>query len=92
MYETPIKMMQRQLEIIEENAILQAVEEVGVVVDKEELIKALQYDRGQYNKGYRDGIKEFAEMLREIMYPSVRLEYSDIDILEKEMLKGGGQE
>ena len=41
-----------------------------------------------YKNGYEAGVKEFAEMLREILYPSVRLEYSDIDILEKEMLKG----
>ena len=61
MYETPIKLMQRQLEIREENGILNAIKEVGVVVDKEELIKALQYDRGQYDKGYSDGIKEFVE-------------------------------
>ena len=24
-------------------------------IDKEELAKALQYDRGQYDKGYEDG-------------------------------------
>lgn len=28
---------------------------VGFAVDKDELIKALNYDRDQYNKGYRDG-------------------------------------
>ena len=37
-------------------------------------------------------VKEFADMMREILYPSVRLEYSDIDILEKEMLKGDAKE
>lgn len=26
-------------------------------VDKDELIRALQYDRGQYDKGYQDGYK-----------------------------------
>lgn len=30
---------------------------IGYKVDKEELIKALQYDRNQYEKGYNDGIK-----------------------------------
>ena len=30
---------------------------VGVDVSKEELEKALRYDRGQYEKGYADGLK-----------------------------------
>ena len=37
-----------------DNEILKAVQNVGVNVDKEELLKALQYDRGQYQKGYDD--------------------------------------
>lgn len=46
-----------------------AVQRVGVNVDKDELIKALQYDRGQYDKGYADGYKEairkFSKKLKE---------------------------
>lgn len=38
-----------------ENMISSAVLKVGITVDKEELIKALRYDRGQYEKGYADG-------------------------------------
>ena len=38
-----------------DNAVFQAVQEVGIEVDKDELLKALQYDRGQYEKGYSDG-------------------------------------
>lgn len=38
-----------------DNAVLRAVQEVGIEVDKDELLKALQYDRGQYEKGYSDG-------------------------------------
>ena len=38
-----------------ENMIFSAVLKVGITVDKEELIKALRYDRGQYDKGYIDG-------------------------------------
>ena len=37
-----------------EGEIYKAVMNVGVNVDKEELLKALQYDRGQYQKGYKD--------------------------------------
>ena len=38
-----------------DNEIMIAVKKVGITVDKDELIKALQYDRGQYEKGYQDG-------------------------------------
>lgn len=54
-YESPIDMIYGQMRIETENAICKAVQEVGINVDKEELIKALQYDREQYQKGYKDG-------------------------------------
>lgn len=38
-----------------ENNVYKAILNVGVVVDKDELLKALDYDRGQYEKGYKDG-------------------------------------
>ena len=36
---------------------------IGYDIDKDELIKALNYDRDQYNKGYVDGIKAKQELL-----------------------------
>lgn len=61
-YESPItivqKEMQNQLNIQMENSVIKAVREFGVDVDKEELIKALQYDRNQYSKGYNDAKAE----------------------------------
>ena len=95
MYEAPIKMMQHQLRTEEENGILKAIMDVGVVVNKEELIKALQYDRGQYDKGYNDGylegIKEFAERLKKealkhkIFPLDSCVDIDDINNLVKEM-------
>jgi hypothetical protein len=38
-----------------DNMIIQGVARAGVHVDKDELIKALEYDRGQYEKGFHDG-------------------------------------
>lgn len=59
-YESPINVFQKQIEMqVErqiENHILKAVSEVGVSVDKEELLKALKYDREQYERGYQDGV------------------------------------
>ena len=55
MWESPIKVMQKQVKMQMEGEILKAVQEVGIVVDKEELMKALKHDREQYEKGYADG-------------------------------------
>lgn len=54
-YQSPIEVIIGQLRMEQENNIFKAVQEYGVNVDKEQLIKALSYDRGQYKKGYDDG-------------------------------------
>lgn len=53
-YQSPIEVIQTQMRNQIEGEIYNAVMNVGVNVDKEELIKALQYDREQYQKGYKD--------------------------------------
>ena len=53
-YQSPIEVIQTQMRNQIEGNIYQAVMNVGVNVDKEELLKALQYDREQYQKGYKD--------------------------------------
>lgn len=62
MYNSPIELVVADVQhkIIEsqENQVFQAVQKVGVNVDKEELIKALSYDRNQYQKGYNDGYED----------------------------------
>lgn len=60
-YESPIELFQtdpfvEQLRDETDNMILRAVVHADVNVDREELIKALEYDRGQYEKGYADGL------------------------------------
>ena len=65
-YESPITMIASQIETKVEGDVLQAVQHYGIEVDKEELIKALQYDREQYNKGFINGYKEgYAKALEE---------------------------
>ena len=56
LYEPPIKIIQGQLQVELEGTVMKAVNKVAVDVDKEELIRALKYDRDQYNKGFRDGV------------------------------------
>ena len=68
MYESPIEKiygeLQTQMIQEDENMVMKAIREVGITVDKEELIKALQYDRKQYTKGYEDGKNEVLDKIR----------------------------
>lgn len=67
MYEFPIKIYEKQMEFKNEldketdAQILKAVQTVGISVDKEELVKALEYDRHQYDKGYHDAYMQFSD-------------------------------
>ena len=59
----------------EENCIFSIEQAIGYKVDKEELVKALQYDREQYDKGYEDGAKEtFVKELEKLKGEIVELE------------------
>lgn len=63
MYNSPIKMISRVVDNAikeqqkqEETMIMAEItKQIGVDVDKDELIKALNYDRQQYEKGFVDG-------------------------------------
>ena len=59
-YESPIKMIRdavlSEVELDTEKCIMKAVRKYAIDVDKDELLKALKYDRGQYEKGYADGL------------------------------------
>ena len=63
MYESPINVLEHikhiseKIEKSREEYIFSEITAV-VDVDKDELIKALKYDRDQYNKGYADGVKD----------------------------------
>lgn len=65
MYESPINLIYGGLttKITEDvdNTILTVIQQLNIDVDKEELIKALNYDRDQYRKGYMDGLKKATE-------------------------------
>lgn len=64
MYESPItnyisEIIDKQM-VERENFILATVsEKIGIDVNREELIKALNYDRQQYEKGYADAKAEY---------------------------------
>ena len=56
--------------------IMSEIYKTGVTVNKEELIKAIKYDRDQYNKGYCDGFNTAVEM-----------EWTSADLLEEHIAK-----
>jgi len=102
MYESPITVMTdqitRQINMEYDNAVMKAVVNVGVVVDKEELLKALKYDRDQYAKGYDEGyskaIDDFVSVMQEEIarYSDVNTQavLTEIDVLIlAERMKGG---
>lgn len=68
MYKSPIEIicgqLYTQLEEDAESAVLKVTRDMGVNVDKEELIKALQYDRRQYEKGYADAKSDLQKQTR----------------------------
>lgn len=73
MYEPPIQITTQRFidDVVKEmnkeqdEAVFGAVLRQEINVDRAELIKALEYDRGQYAKGYADGVREFATTLIE---------------------------
>ena len=103
MYESPIEKIYGdiQSQIIkqdEENMMYAVNQAIGYDVDKEELIKALQYDREQYKKGFSDckndmlaKIKQAREEMNDLDYLINDAKYSDretrvcnVDILVNE--------
>ena len=58
MYEPVANFIQGKTESFIEGELLRVTQEMGLDVNREELLKALQYDRGQYEKGYQDGCRD----------------------------------
>lgn len=74
MYEPPVTLSFKQKEVSchcnEEldNIIVEYIHEVGIDVNKDELIKAMQYDRNQYDKGYQDGYEAAKLKYEKMLY------------------------
>lgn len=59
MYKSPIEIITGKMVTRIDDEIYSAVQNVGINVDREELLKALEYDRGQFEKGYNEAIDDF---------------------------------
>ena len=55
LFTTPIEMISNDCEAQSEKFVYEAIQKIGVNIDKDELIKALRYDRQQYEAGYAAG-------------------------------------
>lgn len=79
-YKSPIKQFVSEMQTTYENDVLKVVQNYGFDIDKNELAKALAYDRQQYETGYQhgksDGAKEFKEWL------IIKYGYAVVDIEE----------
>ncbi len=53
-YKSPIEIINEKANEYLENGVMKSVYKAEFIVDKDELYKALRYDRGQYEKGYAD--------------------------------------
>lgn len=65
MYKSPIEVIYGQTMKTMDDDIFRAVCSYDINVDRDELIRALKYDRDQYNRGYEDGKRDaLADLVR----------------------------
>ena len=60
MYESPIKIIQKMADDYDEKVegyVYRVLMHMDISVDRDELMKALEYDRKQYESGYDDGYR-----------------------------------
>lgn len=62
-YESPIKAFVENVNAQLDGEVLKAVQRVGIDVDRDELIKALQYDRDQYYRGFHAGAQVYEDTM-----------------------------
>jgi hypothetical protein len=66
-YKSPIDIIYGNIQTKLEDDVVKAIQSYNISVDKEELIKALNYDREQYKAGYEDALKEISMYVNRYM-------------------------
>ena len=64
-YKSPITLYTQHINMEYDNGVLRAVQKYFPDIDKDELAKALKYDRDQYKKGYTDGVRDMKNKMME---------------------------
>lgn len=68
MYDSPIELFTTEIQAKFENGIVESLQRFDIDVDRDELLRALKYDRDQYHKGFSDGrASGYAERDEEIV-------------------------
>lgn len=60
-YESPIDIIYGDMQTKLEGDVFKAIQNYNIEVNKDELLKALAYDRNQYHEGWLDGYAQAAE-------------------------------
>ena len=76
-YKPPIEVLVEQFHTNLEKSVMNAVHTHHINIDKAELIKALQYDRDQYIKGFEDGCKDRVDKIVEQVRAATINEFAD---------------
>ncbi len=85
-YNSPIQIIQDIQNNIRENfdnKIYNAVIKYDIHVDKQELIKALEYDRNQYEQGFKDAKKRYEKALDKACDYLERVNSQDCNIFDE---------
>lgn len=84
MYEPIINVVTNQVRSTVEDAVMSEVRSIGIDVNKDELVKALAYDRAQYDKGFKDGKKSFSDKIPDGLIEKLTAVVRDSKILYSE--------
>ena len=76
-YKSPVEVIAEQFQVKMEKDVMNAIRSYRIFVDKDELIKALQYDRDQYIKGFEDGCKDRVDKLVEQVRADAITEFAE---------------
>lgn len=78
-----------------EDSIFKSIHKIGINVDKEELIRALNYDRDSYSKGYKNGynngIDDFLEQFSSIYNQDDSIDWFALRQLARKVKKGDNE-
>lgn len=69
MYESPVNVIYGEMQTQIEGDIYKVIQNVGIDVNKKELLKAMEYDRSQYQKGYTDAMEDLDILISEFCVP-----------------------
>lgn len=78
MYDAPISICRENVETSIDNEIFKAIYDVGIYVDKDKLLQALNADKTRYEEAFEQGriagIKEVMRALDIISYKGITIE------------------